>query len=278
MGENKCPPKNNTNIDISEYGGSLSDSAGGGRLILRQVKCPPGPGKKNIETFVRKWIPAIEEYGLDYTGIGDIFGTTSNKESKKIAIGTNRFFKINGKCGLMSDSGCRNKDKYLYLKTYPTGKIAHCKTNSDGEVSSERTNVIGGKGIIGGVLEDLSNLDVVDVVSSTVNKGPYASNNCMRARLPVGDTLLNPSKKRENEQAAKNAGSGWWIEEHCVPRQPTYTQEYGGEKFNIPFSKTFCAKPPEPFSNFEENGNENRNIKYEYIILSLLLFTLILIK
>ena len=250
-----CPSKDTYSSEFDHINGygNLSESAGSGRMIMKQIKCPPESGKRNVETFLRKWIPAIETYGLDYTGIGDITGTTNNKKSKKIAIGSNRFFKINGKCGISSQSVCRNQDKYLYLRTYPTGKIPTCTVDKNGNIiESGRRDVIGGKGIIGGVLEDLSHLNVPDVMQSLANKGPYASDKCMLARLPVGDSLLKPSQQRANAEDAKMFGGGWWIEEHCVPNQPTFQETYGDEVFNIPYSRRFCsAKKEEEMENFQ---------------------------
>ena len=247
--------------ELSNYGTTnlshLNESASGStRSILKQVKCPPSSTKHNVGRFVNVWLPAMEKYGLDYTGVGEIVGGSSNKAMKKTAIGTNRFFKLPEKCGIGSDYQCYNQDKYLYLKTYPLGKIPNCSIENGNVKSMPSTKVPGGLGIIGGITEDLYNLDVSDVMKSTIRKGPYVTEGCMKARLPVGDSLLVSSKKRKNSENALLNGGGWWIEEHCIPRQPTMKKEYGGETFEIPYSKSKCVEKFQNINKFDKKSND----------------------
>ena len=81
----------------------------------------------------------METYALDYVGIGDIIGTTSNKKSDKVAIGYNKFVPIGGKCGSKSDVGCSGEERHMYLKTYPLGYIPKCE-DEDGNYY---TNTVG---------------------------------------------------------------------------------------------------------------------------------------
>ena len=60
-------------------------------MVLNQIECPPTKSKQNIGQLFNKWMPEMEKYAVDYVGLGDIAGTTSNKRAKKTAIGTNKF-------------------------------------------------------------------------------------------------------------------------------------------------------------------------------------------
>ena len=258
----------------------------GSRTILQQIQCPPTVNKKTISKFMTRWAPALKKYGMDYTGLNQAFGLKTNKKKlKRTAIGNNRFIKSNGKCGVASEYGCRGEDKYLYLKTYPLGYIPNCD-------SKNKSKIIGGTGLIGNIQEDIYNLDADDVTKSFFNRGPLASNVCMKARLPVGDSLMRSNKRRENKEDAELNNGGWWVEEHCVPKQSTIEQKYGGEIFDIPYSnckedfsldnnlkskQTLIA----PYrSNFEYKNSKNNNplkSRDKIIIVTFLLLLLAII-
>lgn len=49
-----------------------------------------------------------------------------------------------------------------------------------------------------------------------------------------------------------------YLVEKCVPRQPTIEKIYGGEKFQIPFSASWCrAAPKENFTLSQTNVNNH---------------------
>lgn len=248
----------------------LSSSTGKGRSVLKQIKCPPSVNQKSIPKFLNTWLPAMENYAMDYIGLGQTFGVKrKKKKQKKATIGSNRFIKIDGKCDFSSNYSCIGKDRHLYLKTYPLGYLPKCVGNTNDKVP-----IFGDTGLIGNIQEDLYNLSANDVASSLINKGPYSSKKCMRARLPVGDSMLVPSKRRNDEYDAKKKGGGWWVEEHCIPEQLTIEQKYGDEKFDIPHSRSVCQ---ETYVNYDDVSKNNQNDLYYYIFLVFLLFVLIII-
>ena len=110
-------------------------------MVLNQIECPPTKSKQNIGQLFNKWMPEMEKYAVDYVGLGDIAGTTSNKRAKKTAIGTNKFVSIGGKCGIRSDNGCRGEDRHMYLKSYPLGYMPKCE-NQSGDLVTTGTSPV----------------------------------------------------------------------------------------------------------------------------------------
>ena len=229
-------------------------------MVLDQIKCPPGNEKKQtygLGKFVGTWLPAMESYMIDYVGLGGMTGSTTKKEARKAAIGYNKFVKLSGKCGAKSDPSCRGEDKYMYMKAYPFGYLPICtKTMTGNNKHTGNIPIAGGTGLLGGIQEDIYNLNVGDAMKSMTGKGPFASNNCMRARLPVGDGILQPGLQFSNAEEVQLNGRGWHVEEKCIPRQPTVEKKYGNETFNIPFSASRCIK--------EMKVTQNTNIKEKF--------------
>tara|TARA_Y100000389_G_scaffold148766_1_gene147945 strand:+ start:767 stop:1570 length:804 start_codon:yes stop_codon:yes gene_type:complete len=210
--------------------------------MIDQIKCPKrGSNNYSIPRFVNVWLPELETYAIDYSGLGEIFDTTSNKKSDKVAIGYNKFIPLGeDKCGIKSDKGCWGEQKHVYLKTYPLGFMPTCKNNE----TVGKYKVIGGTGLVGSIQEDLYNLDVGDSLSGIFGAGPLRSNDCMKVKLPVGEGMLR--WKEATKEEVENRGFGWYTEEKCVPRQPTVNKDYGGQTFTIPYSQSKCT---EEFTN-----------------------------
>lgn len=233
--------------------------------VVKQIKCPPNNKKKDIKTALKTWFKTLELYGFDYTGAGQILGTTSNKKKRKTTIGINKFYEVpNVKCGTNSCEECINKQKYIYVKGYPLGKIHDC--------NNKNTPIPGGTGIIGSIFEDLYNLNGTDHVKAIFGKGPYGTTKCMSATLPVGNSFLDPSKKIDplNVDPEKLESKSWWVETKCVPYQTTHKIKYADQVFNFPFDD--CNKSTnECFKNFDINR------KYKIYLICIILFTILLL-
>ena len=64
----------------------------------------------------------------------------------------------------------------------------------------------------------------------------------MKARLPVGNKLLLDGKQFSTKEEVQLNKDGWYVEEKCVPRQPTFPKQYGNEVFRIPILKVHVLK------------------------------------
>ena len=241
-------------------------------MVLNQIDCPKKGNKYGVNVLFNKWMPEMEKYAIDYVGLGGLTGTTSKKEAKKATIGRNEFVKLSGTCGPLSDTECIGNDRHMYFRSYPMGYTPTC-LKKDGEyITNGRNPIIGGTGLLGGVQEDLYTLNLSDYAKAIVKQGPFASSDCMKARLPVGDGLLLGGRKFDTKEDVQLNGRGWYVEEQCVPRQPTHDKNYGGETFKIPFSESRCRE------EFTQKSETNYTSTYLLLLITLLILTTILIK
>lgn len=238
--------------------------------MIDQIKCAKkGSNKYGIPLFVNQWLPEMERYALDYVGMGDIIGSTSNKRAKKTTIGYNKFVPLGSKCGITSDAGCRGEEKHAYLKAYPLGYLPICKNKE----TVGKYDILGGTGLLGSIQEDLYNLNVGDSMAGLFGSGPLASDDCMKVRLPVGDRMLR--WKESTKEEVEDRGYGWYTEEKCVPRGPTVNKKYGGQTFSIPYSESKCTT--ENFTNQKNIEDEDKFLIKLLIILLVLLMALYII-
>tara|TARA_Y100000389_G_C17429944_1_gene501949 strand:- start:726 stop:1487 length:762 start_codon:yes stop_codon:yes gene_type:complete len=248
-------------------------------MVLKQIKCPPeGNSNYGISQFNSKWLPSMERYAMDYIGLGEITGATSNKEADKVAIGNNTFIPQGVKCSNNSDTECIGQEKHMYLKNYPLGYIPTCIKNNDGTYTyGPKNKILGGTALMGGIQEDITHIPVTDAINSTMKKGPFYSNDCIKARLPVGSGLLMGSRKFDSKEEAEksNLTQAWWIEEKCIPKQPTTSKEYGGEVFEIPFSDSLCI-PEDSIEKFTQNYTyQKKNLHQKILLTSALILVFI---
>lgn len=201
--------------------------------ILKQVKCPPTTKKKTMKTAAKVWIPSLNRYALQYSGVDDLFGFKRNKKlAEKTTLGTNYFKSVEGQiCDTKSEPACVGAQKHIYIKGYPLGKTVELE-----EGKLKKTSMLGKTGLIGSISEDLSNFHMQEHVRALFNKGIYGNKTCMKAKLPVGSFLLKSSKFRKSKpKTKKEQDDTWWIEEKCVPREKTHPVTYGEQKFEFPF-------------------------------------------
>lgn len=156
--------------------------------ILKQVKCPRTAkskyGKyKSIPFVIEEMIPEALGYVLGYgfTGRGSNdsryvlqrMGVTGKYDDR--VLGYNYFVDTNTTCSQIgSDKECAGKKNWMYVRSVPT---------------------MDNKGLwIGGMLEDISDLNPTDMLEALWGKGKF-SGKCKKRTLPVGSNLLNNSKK-----------------------------------------------------------------------------------
>jgi len=231
----------------------------------KQITCPPGDRKKSVNNAINVWFANFAKYSFVYTGAGTLLGNKI-KKPEKTALGYNKFFPVSGQtCGRRSSGDCAGKQKHIYMKGYPLGVIPDC----DGKTKS----VPGKTGLIGGILEDMHNINGKDHIKAIFGMGPYATNKCMKAKLPVGNFLLDPKKKEDSSDVDPERLDNrreWWIEEKCVPQQMTHKVNYGGIDFDFPLSN--CKEKFEK----EEVYNSSKLVTLAKILFIILLFAVIL--
>jgi hypothetical protein len=238
--------------------------------VIKSIKCPKAEEKVGISAAMNIWIPSFTKYAFNYTGL-----SITNKSKKKNTLGRNYFVQLGEKkCDNSSKNGCSGEVQYMYNKEYPIGRLPKCVKKADGTFkTSWDKKIFGSTGILGGIQEDIYNLNGTDFMKSMIGKGPYSSEKCMRSTLPVGSHMLDNSKKKSKKKAEKD-GNGWWEETHCISYQPTVRKKYGSKIYNIPFSSSFCKKK-ERIETFLTQKSENKIAKNTSIIF--LFFIMIII-
>ena len=89
----------------------------------------------------------------------------------------------------------------------------------------------------------------------------------MKARLPVGNGLLVDGRRFDTKEQALDNGRGWYVEEQCIPKGPTYSKTYGGELFKIPISESRCKEIKEGFSSNSEKAMSKKIDLSTYLLL-----------
>ena len=218
--------------------------------ILKQVKCPRSAkskyGKyKSIPFVIEEMIPEALGYVLGYgfTGRGSNdskyvlqrMGVTGDYDDR--VLGYNYFVDTNTNCSQFgSDKECAGKKNWMYVRSIPT---------------------MDNKGLwIGGMLEDISDLNPMDMLEALWGKGKF-SGKCKKRTLPVGSNLLNKSKKfnsrkdylenakscisncknkYQNESRSylisncyKKCAEGYFLETKCTATDDKYT--YGDKEY-----------------------------------------------
>jgi hypothetical protein len=180
-------------------------------------------------------------------------GTTTGQfyMGKDKSLGSNYFVNL-GKCGASSGGGCGGKDRMVYLRNIPTGQVPMLGNNSFGSATGCRGGFTSGRGILPGMLEDISELMPNNLMSNLSDGGNFGGTKCRRIKLPVGTHLYDPSMKCELDYTKINAypslagrqqetkrqveancvdnsdtpklGKTWWFEEQCSPSYETAVQ------------------------------------------------------
>ena len=155
---------------------------------------------------------------------------------KDQSLGSNYFVPL-GVCGDESEAQCKGKPKMVYIRNIPTGRVPLLGNISmDSLTGCNIEGITNGKGLVPGMLEDIS--DIADF------GGPNSvGEKCRRIRLPVGTHIYDSKMKCEldytkidNKQTLEsrhqetlrqvrdncpnNSGINnktWWYEEHCSP-------------------------------------------------------------
>lgn len=194
-----------------------------------------------MSLFIDRVLDNVDNYALAYPLAGNSLlerpnGVQIQTEKGMFYAGSDQslgsnFFMPLGECGHASDPVCKGKPKMVYIRNIPTGGVPLMGNVSMHSVTGcNIEGVTNGKGLVPGMLEDIS--DMVDV------GGPNSvGEKCRRVRLPVGAHIYDPAMKCElnytkinNKQTMESKhqellrqvrencdNKTWWYEEHCTP-------------------------------------------------------------
>lgn len=220
----------------------------------------PISGEAVISVDVQELYPGKKIIRTD-KGIGKAVETTVqiSPESKPLSaqfyvgdtdlsLGSNNFVEL-GVCGPESDDGCAGERRMVYLRNIPTGEIPLFGNVSFESITGCNGGFTAGRGLIPGMLEDISELAPNNFMANLSGDGNFGGDKCKRLKLPVGSHIYDSSMKcildydkinRENTLQGRlqrtysqvenncptkgknpNLSKTWWFEEHCTPSYET---------------------------------------------------------
>jgi uncharacterized integral membrane protein len=217
--------------------------------IVRAVQCPtmakPSYEKYRSVSFVMdQLLPEALGYitGYQLTGMGNStdksvlnqIGMSGNFDTR--TLGANYFFNTGTKCSSSSSAAspvCRGQDNYMYVRNAPMGTLGG-----------------GTKGLVSGILEDVTDVGPSDLISAFTHKGRF-SDTCHLRPLPVGTSLDVRSKMHSSREAFEEAvlackskcpkrnvncfkecNTGGYLESRCTSDTRSYV--YGGQTYSLP--------------------------------------------
>ena len=190
----------------------------------------------------------VDDTELQYTPKGPFYS------GRDMALGANYFMQA-GKCNQASDEKCRGRNKWIYIRNIPTGKIPMLGDFSvKGMLQCSLNGAAAGKGLVPSILEDISDIQPLSLMQNITSStgGNYGSSTCKLMKYPVGTNIYDSKMECTDEDSSCNARS-WWYEERCTPsynfckdsdnqlRLPTSMNPMDG-KANLcePETESFC--------------------------------------
>ena len=194
--------------------------------IFNAMKCPKLFGKDmsavnvvtttvdNLSAFATGYPLSGMDYEVPYgktveTDTGPFYA------GRDYALGSNYFIPI-GNCDATSEDNCAGKNRYVYLRNIPTGKIPLIGNISfHGLTGCNLPGVTEGRGLLSGMLEDVSDIQPLSLLENLGGGGNYGGSKCKRVTLPVGTHIYDPKMQcKPNEDCSKKS---WYLETRCSP-------------------------------------------------------------
>ena len=120
-----------------------------------------------------------------------------------LSLGANHFVEL-GVCGDESEDGCAGKPRSVYVKDIPSGRIPLLGNVSFGSITGCSSGLTDSRGLVPGMLEDLSEFAPGNFGLNLGGKGNFGGSKCKRISLPVGSHIYDPSMKCEYDYSLIN--------------------------------------------------------------------------
>ena len=239
------------------------------------VPLPPKVDKKSIEVtpVIQKEVYNFMNYAAAYplSGIntevknGEIKQTPQGPfyAGKDYALGSNYFMPL-GHCNDQSEDGCTGKNRYIYIRNIPTGRIPLIGNLSFQSLTGcNIPGVTEGRGLVPGMLEDLSDIQPLNLLDNLVGDGNYGNYKCKKMSYPVGTHIYDPEMKCNPGEDCTN--KSWWMETRCTPSNKYLTKSTTGRSQKFPLAKPLF----EIYTDYNNNEKKN-NTDSSIIFISIL--------
>lgn len=205
--------------------------------IYNQIKCPVLVGDANGEVnadnpsfSVRNTVDAVTKNIANYAAAYPVSGVNTDYRHGDVkpnrfyngpdqALGSNYFIPF-GRCDeKTSDYACRGRDRYVYVRDIPTGKIPLIGNISfHGLTGCNIPGITDGRGLVPGILEDISDIQPLSLLEAIGGGGNFASFTCKRREYPVGKNIYDPNMECPRGASPEACASKtWWREKRCTP-------------------------------------------------------------
>lgn len=185
--------------------------------VYNQFKCPKlmgNPGTLKTQNVVESVVDNATNYIVAYPfsgynpdyELGDI-KSNGFYNGRDQAIGSNFYIPL-GRCSDDSEDGCAKQRRWVYIRNIPTGKIPLMGDISFKDITGcNMEGLTEGRGLLGGILEDISDIEPLSVLEAINGNGNYGSYKCKKVTYPVGSAIYDP----------KMEGKKWMMETKCSP-------------------------------------------------------------
>ena len=187
------------------------------------MQCPKlmqTPNKVTFQRSVDTIANNLQAYvtGYPFSGIhGDLdFGTLEKSVNgaprfyagRDISIGSNYFAHLGRTCSEDSVPECVGKPAEVYIRNIPSGKIPLLGDLSfRGLTGCNIDGLTEGRGLLPGMLEDISDISPMALVDAMAGKGNAGGSRCELREYPVGAHIYD----------RKMEGKSWQMEARCTP-------------------------------------------------------------
>ena len=149
---------------------------------------------QTIENNMATYIAAYPFSGVNTDfGYGEVEPDTGFYLGRDYSLGSNFFMKSGLICDDKSTPECKGKDNWMYIRNIPTGKIPLLGDLSfQGITGCNIDGLTEGRGLVPGLLEDISDISPLNIGESVLGKGNVGSTTCKTVNYPVGTHIYDP--------------------------------------------------------------------------------------
>lgn len=170
--------------------------------VYNAMRCPrliQNPSNISVENILTDVVQNGTNYmvGYPFSGTNADYGfgqVQSNGfyNGVDLAVGSNYFLPL-GLCNKESTPECVGRRRWVYMRNIPTGKIPlFFNASFHGLTGCNMEGLTEGRGILSGLLEDISDIAPNAVMEAVGSQGNYGSFKCQKATYPVGYAIYDP--------------------------------------------------------------------------------------
>lgn len=241
--------------------------------IYNQLKCPQPNGlsinNPKFAAFSESVIRNATNYAVGYPFSGvntdyDKGRTQSNGfyDGNDLSLGSNYFYEM-GTCSADSESICKNKPRWIYIRDIPTGKAPMIGNVSFQEFTgSNLKGITENRGIANGLLEDLSDIQPLAIMEAVQGNGNYGTYRCKPVTYPVGINIYDDAMK----------GKSWDLETKCSSSYFNLNTSTNGDTQKFPLAPVPFSKSVEGFQQITPHTDDNFSTWYWMPFTAILLY------